>query len=275
MENIFWICIVGGGVYLFVLAAKSASNTQFENEKSVEERKRDIERDYALEQERLREFEKKLNLLITSLIDTHIRALIVKVKQSITQDAYGIKNFDKWYKECDYFIDNVLSKNGEINKYLEDPLTNKSKRIDIYGLIAERIKDYNDSVIKPSNDPLSIDEDELDPLEFENYCVDILNNNGWKARTTKGSGDQGIDIVAFYGNTKAVFQCKKYSKPVGNAAVQEIFAGKAHEQANVAAVVSNAAFTPAAKHLASTTDVHLLHYGDLPQFAARIFETKI
>ncbi|MDP2805372.1 MAG: restriction endonuclease [Gallionellaceae bacterium] len=87
---------------------------------------------------------------------------------------------------------------------------------------------------------------------------------------TKASGDQGIDVVASLGNVKAVFQCKKYSQPVGNAAVQEIFAGKQHEQAHVAAVVSNATYTPSAKQLATTTGVHLLHFSELPEFANRI-----
>ena len=87
---------------------------------------------------------------------------------------------------------------------------------------------------------------------------------------TQACGDQGIDVIAQHGNVKAVFQCKKYSQPVGNAAVQEIIAGKAFEQAHVAAVVSNATFTPSATQLASTTGVFLLHISELPQFAARL-----
>ncbi len=77
-------------------------------------------------------------------------------------------------------------------------------------------------------------------------------------------------MIAVYGNVKAVLQCKKYSQPVGNAAVQEIIAGKSFEQAQVAAVVSNANFTPSAKQLASTTGVFLLHFSELPQFAKRL-----
>lgn len=87
---------------------------------------------------------------------------------------------------------------------------------------------------------------------------------------TPASGDQGIDVIASYGNVKAVFQCKKYAQPVGNGAVQEIVAGKQFERADIAAVVSNATFTTSAKQLASTTGVHLLHYSELQGFAEKL-----
>ena len=99
----------------------------------------------------------------------------------------------------------------------------------------------------------------LDPIQFEHYFAEILRSNGWDARVTQASGDQGINIIATRGNVKAVFLCKKYSQPVGNGEVQEIVAGKQYDQADIAAVVSNAMFTPSAKQLAGTTGVHLLH----------------
>jgi restriction system protein len=116
----------------------------------------------------------------------------------------------------------------------------------------------------------AVDVESLDPIQFEHHCADLLNATGWNARVTQASGDQGIDVIAQHGNVKAVFQCKKYSQPVGNAAVQEIIAGKAFEQAHVAAVVTNATYTPSAKQLASTTGVHLLHFSEVPQFAEKL-----
>jgi restriction system protein len=87
---------------------------------------------------------------------------------------------------------------------------------------------------------------------------------------TQASGDQGVDVVANLAGLKVVLQCKKYSQPVGNAAVQEVIAGKAFEQAHAAAVVTNATFTPSAKQLATTTGVHLLHYSELSQFSQKL-----
>ena len=136
-------------------------------------------------------------------------------------------------------------------------------------LINSLVTEYRISEVE-NNAHVSVDVEGLEPIQFEHYCAEILRANGWDARVTQASGDQGVDVIATRGNVKAVLQCKKYSQPVGNAAVQEIFAGKQHEQAHVAAVVSNATYTPSAKQLAGTTGVHLLHFSELAQLAERL-----
>ena len=65
-----------------------------------------------------------------------------------------------------------------------------------------------------------------------------------------------------------VLQCKLYSNPVGNKAVQEVVAGRAHEQANYGAVVTNSTGTTPAQELASINGILLLHHSDLPQLDA-------
>jgi restriction system protein len=64
--------------------------------------------------------------------------------------------------------------------------------------------------------------------------------------------------------------CKKYSSPVGNKAVQEIAAGKLHQQADHAAVVTNNTYTPSARELAGTNNVKLLHVSELETFAKEV-----
>jgi restriction system protein len=83
---------------------------------------------------------------------------------------------------------------------------------------------------------------------------------------TKGSGDQGADVIAEKGGIRVVVQCKWYSQPVGNAAVQEAYAAKAHERTDYAFVVTNNAYTKSAKQLAASTGVGLLHANDLRDF---------
>lgn len=77
--------------------------------------------------------------------------------------------------------------------------------------------------------------------------------------------DQGVDVIAEKNGLRVAIQCKLYSKPVGNKAVQEIAAGKVHQQAHYGAVVTNGSFTISAKELAATNGIRLLHYTDLPQ----------
>lgn len=105
--------------------------------------------------------------------------------------------------------------------------------------------------------------EDMSPIEFEQCCADYLGLKGWDARTTKRSGDQGADVVARKAAHFLVVQCKKYGKPVGNKAVQEVIAAKAYQQATVAAVVSNQTYTPAARELAKKAGVLLLHFTEL------------
>ena len=103
----------------------------------------------------------------------------------------------------------------------------------------------------------------MSPIEFENYCSDYLRLKGWNSKTTKGSGDQGIDVIACKSNVLLVIQCKLYSSPIGNSAVQEVFAGKAFLNAHAAAVVSNQTYTKSAIELSKKTGVLLLHFKEL------------
>lgn len=108
------------------------------------------------------------------------------------------------------------------------------------------------------NAPQEINTKNISPYEFEKECARILNKKGFNARATKGSGDQGVDVLAEKNNIKIAIQCKQYSKPVGNKAVQEVIAGKNFYNAQYAVVVSNASFTPSARKLAAKCGVILL-----------------
>ena len=94
--------------------------------------------------------------------------------------------------------------------------------------------------------------------EYENYCKYILKQRGWIVELTPKSGDQGVDLIATKEYLKVCIQCKRYSKPVGNKAIQEIFTGKQFYSGSHGVLVSNAGFTKSAKSLASKTGIILL-----------------
>jgi len=106
--------------------------------------------------------------------------------------------------------------------------------------------------------------------DYEEHCAEILRDAGWETRSTPRSGDQGVDIIAERDGISVAIQCKNYKQPVGNKAVQEVLAGKSYEHADLAAVVSPAPYTPAARELASATGVLLLHHQELSDLATRI-----
>ena len=105
--------------------------------------------------------------------------------------------------------------------------------------------------------------DPMTPIGFERHCAALMREQGWRATLTAGSGDQGVDVLAKRRGVSVVIQCKLYSKPVGNAAVQEALAGKQFMGATHAAVVSNQPYTRSAIDLAGRTKVFLLSDNDL------------
>lgn len=101
--------------------------------------------------------------------------------------------------------------------------------------------------------------------EFEFWLARSLEKFGWTAETTKGSGDQGVDVVASKDGMTIAIQAKCYQSKVGNAAVQEVFSGAAHRGISDAAVITTIGFTASAVQLAATTGVKLLYVSDIPR----------
>ena len=95
--------------------------------------------------------------------------------------------------------------------------------------------------------------------QFENWCKSALEHQGWTVEETSGSGDQGVDLIGYHRGVKFVFQCKHYSKTVGNAAVQEVIAGKVFYGASVGVVVtSGSGYSQSAVRLADAAGVVLI-----------------
>ena len=96
-------------------------------------------------------------------------------------------------------------------------------------------------------------------LEYEHLVARYLFMHGYTNITvTKGSGDFGVDVIAYEGCVKYAVQCKYYTGRVGLSAVQEAVAGKAIYDCDKAMVVTNSMFTKAAHDLASANEVVLL-----------------
>lgn len=111
-------------------------------------------------------------------------------------------------------------------------------------------------------------QDDMDPYEYEGFCARILQSVGWDAEVTKASGDQGVDVVAKKSGRTVAIQVKKYTNPVGNDAVQQIYAGRIYYGAGHAVVVCTGGFTRSAQALAEKAGVHLMHHDQLHKLEA-------
>ena len=94
-------------------------------------------------------------------------------------------------------------------------------------------------------------------IEFEGYCAEwLVYHNFYRVTITPPSNDYGADIVAYdKSGSKWVFQCKRFKNKVGNTAVQEVVAAKAHYKADMSAVITNSELTKGARQLAKENNV--------------------
>lgn len=100
--------------------------------------------------------------------------------------------------------------------------------------------------------------DNMEGLQFEHFCAGLLRKLGFvDVEVTKGSGDQGVDIIAVKDHIRYAVQCKRYASSLNNTPVQEVNAGRQLYQCHVGVVLTNQYFTAGAKELAATTGVLL------------------
>lgn len=101
------------------------------------------------------------------------------------------------------------------------------------------------------------DIDLMDGHEFEHFVSLLFIKMGYSSYVTKGSGDQGIDVIAEKNGKKIGIQAKCYSGNVSNGAIQEVVAGITHYKLDKAIVVTNSNFTQSARELAQSNNVIL------------------
>ncbi len=116
---------------------------------------------------------------------------------------------------------------------------------------------------------LSIDDiDSMTGIEFENYTEALLRKLGYRTQQTAITGDFGVDLIALKDHKKIAVQCKRYKRPLGLGAIQEVHAGMTHCGCDSALVITNSSFTKAAVQLARTTHCRLIDRAELAAIVA-------
>lgn len=218
----------------------------------------------------------KIRSIVIEQSNKHAKTLYIKSNQLISVDDYGKPNYERYRNELLYFLGEIIA--PIIRKDVVDEIHIDSLKQKIGNYISsDEFRLYYFKQIEKSLDEYCENnqqdnsfEQNMSPADFEMACANALGKIGWSARTVGQTGDQGADVIAEKSingrEVKAILQCKLYSSPVGNAAVQEAFSAKQHYYADVAAVVTNQSYTKSAKELSNTTGVYLLHHDDLAEF---------
>jgi len=104
-------------------------------------------------------------------------------------------------------------------------------------------------------------------LEFR--VTALFGRLGYRAHTTPGSGDKGVDVIAESKSGKIVIQCKQYSKPAQRNLVSELLGVKIAEKATRAILICTGGFTQDAEEYAAHNGVELWDVDDLARAAER------
>jgi restriction system protein len=190
---------------------------------------------------------------LEDLIYNNIELVASAYRGTVTSNSFGKKNYTKFKKELlEYLLDNTMS----------DDVIYYAEHMGDFGIpdqTMDEIERAIDDFSKVQNY-----KDDMDPYEYEHFCAEQFLIHGWdSAEATSGSSDQGVDVIAKRGNEVLVGQCKKYAKPVGNSAVQEVVAGMGYYGANIGVVISNNSFTNSAEQLAAANNIKLIHHSEI------------
>lgn len=109
--------------------------------------------------------------------------------------------------------------------------------------------------------------DRMSGVDFEEFVAAQLRTAGWGVTRTAASGDYGVDLIAKKDGECMAVQCKRLSKAVGVAAVQQVVSGAPHHGCDQTVVVTNQAFTKAARQLATTHRCRLVERAELQTWA--------
>ena len=188
-----------------------------------------------------------------------IRSAIVRSCKNV-EDAIpnGVKEFFVGYILLDHHIKEFQAQfDEETSEFAETCLKNLRKKCEII-----LVNKGNTAVYVGT-----LDFDSLEGHEFEYWCANLLRlNNYVNVEVTRGSGDQGVDIVAEKDGIRYAIQCKCYTSNLGNTPVQEVSAGKVFYKCHVGAVMTNRYFTSSAIELAHATGTLLWDRDKIVEF---------
>ena len=72
----------------------------------------------------------------------------------------------------------------------------------------------------------------LSDLELEKLAEQVYKKLGYSVQHVGQTGDHGIDVLLINpNNKKEIVQCKQWSKPVGEAALRDLYGAMMHDQA--------------------------------------------
>lgn len=279
------IIFLGIGLYAITLLLEAFIDIEImfsRNKKSQEEKEKEEKQEIEHDKNH-KDFMNGVEKDVKRILKKNSQQIIQAYIKTVKENSFGEKNYNKFFTEFEKFLENKSTNLKKLNKLYENPkyndleytITVDEEGIKLYEMYwDEYVEWFEDGIlfkspvkhierkIKKMNADINYSDD-MDPFEYEHLCAGEFNKNNWEAKATQGSSDQGVDVIAKKDGKTLVAQCKRFTKPVGNKAVQEVVAGMKYYEATEGVVIAPNGFTNSAKNLAKANNIKLIHHNEI------------
>lgn len=233
-----------------LIAKKMASSESLADYEKLGEEESDI----TLVQSKKLFDKKKFESLINNWADEYMNYKVSELFNGVSKDEASVvdKYIEKFghFKDFSYIVESVLELEFDLDTALEKKFEIIKNEND-----ESMLKDILESGAYNRNQVTIADLDYMDGIEFEYFLCELFKKMGFRAQVTKGSGDQGVDLILKDLNFKYAVQAKRYSDKVSNTAIQEAYTGMTFYNCNKSMVVTTNYFTKGAIELAKKNGV--------------------
>jgi len=114
----------------------------------------------------------------------------------------------------------------------------------------------------------------LEAREFEFEIANLFRKKGYSVLVTRMTGDDGVDVFASEETEKIIIQCKRWKKPVGRAAIDELAGVHNRYRAQRAILATTSTFSEDAQQAARQNNIELWDFIRLIQEWKEIYVGK-
>lgn len=125
---------------------------------------------------------------------------------------------------------------------------------------------------KKKNNFSNIDYMKLDPFQFEQFCANVLNANGYHVFATKKTGDGGKDLVGINDKSERIFgEVKQYnaSKKISRPLLQKLRGAMADSGVQNGVFITTSDFTSEALAYAKRNKIKCINRNELERLIRR------
>ena len=248
-------------IWFFIEDKNSQAEREIKTKLQLEELEKERKNDRKKQKEKnirkatIKQLVRKLPKDFEAIIEKNFKVVAGAYRKSVTSNAFGKKNYDKFLPQLQEYLEDNSKIVDRLDREFGVEVTFDEGALDKYIAIIETKIKESDSRFDYS--------DEMDPYDYEHLCAEEFKKNKWDAEATQGSSDQGVDVIATKDTRTLVAQCKRFMKPVGNKAVQEIVAGMKYYEATEGVVIAPNGYTNSAKNLAEANNIKLIHHSEI------------